>query len=254
MDSNNISYYFDQSITIQTLDGPTDIPMADLNDFVLYNAQICINYGAQIGASIVLLVALLLLTKPDKRRSAIFVANTSTLLLNIVRTVLHAQYYTGPFSNVYAYFGQDYRLVPRSSYASSVTTTVFEWLVLASLETSLCLQVHVVCVTLRDIHRRTILILSILVAWLALGFRTALMIKNSALVMQHAPEDSLLWLNKTTSIMTAVSICWFCAIFITKLGFALHQRRKLGMGQFGPMQIILIMGCQTLIIPGMLAI
>ena len=249
MANNATDDLFDQSITFQTHEGPLNVTIPDINEFVLYYTEICINYGVQVGASIVLLVALLLLTKPEKRRSSIFLVNTTTLALNIVRTVLHCVYFTGPFSDVYAYFSQDYSRIPRSATATSVTTTVFEVLVLTLVEISLCLQVRVVCVTLRDAYQHVILAFSCLIGLTAIGFRMAYMVENSIAIVNFESETPLLWLGKVSTVVTATSICWFCVVFVTKLGFALHQRRKLGLGQFGPMQIILIMGCHTLIIP-----
>jgi pheromone alpha factor receptor len=50
--------------------------------------------------------------------------------------------------------------------------------------------------------------------------------------------------------MAIISICVFSSVFCTKLGLAIRSRRSLGLKQFGAMQIIFIMGCQTLTIPG----
>lgn len=250
MASNSSFNYFDQSVSLMTHMGPTDIPVPDIDAFFFYNVELCINYGAQIGASIVLLVALLLLSKPDKRGTSIFVVNALSLTFNIIRTVLFSVYFTSPFSEFYAYFGQDYSRVPRHVYATSVASTVFQLLTLVAVEVSLCLQMRVVCVTLRKIYQQGLLVISTLIALIAIGFRTALMIENCQYIVATLPEDKLAWLNSTSNITASVSICWFCLVFVIKLGLALDQRRKLGVGRFGPMQVIFIMGCQTLIVPG----
>ena len=65
------------------------------------------------------------------------------------------------------------------------------------------------------------------------------------------PEDGLVWMGKANNITTAMSICWFCAVFVGKLGMSIRERRRLGVGQWGPTQIIFVMGCQTLVVPGM---
>jgi pheromone alpha factor receptor len=52
-------------------------------------------------------------------------------------------------------------------------------------------------------------------------------------------------------ITQAVAVWVYAVIFTWKLGVAIVQRRRMRMTQFGPMQIIFIMGCQTLIVPGM---
>ncbi|MCJ1469425.1 hypothetical protein MMC07_008058 [Pseudocyphellaria aurata] len=241
---------FSQSFTLLLSDStPFNVSIADLDDFILYNIQICINYGAQLGGSLVLLIALLLLTKPDKRLTPIFILNSISLLLNVIRNVLQCLYFTGPFSEAYAYFGQDYSRVPRSAYATSVAATVLTFLLLVCVESSLILQVRVVCVTLPRFHRQVIFTLSNVIALLAIGFRFALCVENSRYIISLIYLTQIKWLESGANITTTISVCWFCAVFVSKLAFALMERRKLGLDHFGPMQIIFIMGCQTLIIP-----
>lgn len=242
---------YSQSFTLQASDGtPFNVSIPDLDYFVYYNNQICINYGAQTGASIVLLIVLLLLTKPDRRASPIFIVNVSSLALNIIRTVLLCLYFTGPFTETYAVFSGDFSRVHTGDYATSVTAAVFTLLVLVCVETSLCLQTRVVCVTMRQVYRRIIFAASMVIALLAIAFRLALCVENSIYIVQAKVDGPLHQLASATTITETISICWFSAVFVAKLAFALNERRKLGLVQFGPMQIIFIMGCQTLIIPG----
>ena len=242
---------FTQTFTLLLADSsPFNVTIPELDDFVFYNVNICINYASQLGGSLILLIVLLLLTKTDKRQSPIFILNALCLSLNTIRNILQCLYFAGPFSETYAYFGQDYSRVPRSTYATSVTATVLTFLLLLCVELSLILQVRVVCVTLRDIYRRGILVISVMIALVAIGFRLALCVENSRYIVSLTYLIPLTWLGSAANITTSISVCWFCAVFVTKLGFALEQRRKLGMGTFGPMQVIFIMGCQTLIIPG----
>lgn len=243
---------FTQVFTLFLPDGtPFNISVPDLDTYILYNVDICINYSAQLGASFVLLIILVLLTKSEKRRSPVFILNSMSLALNTIRNVLQCLYFTGPFSEAYAYFAQDYSRVPSSSYAISITGSVLTLLLLACLEVSLVLQTQVVCTTVRDFYRHGIFGLSLIVALLAIGFRFALVVENAKYIVAAEDFSSFAWLGSATNITASISICFFCIVFVTKLGHALNERRKLGLQQFGPMQIIFIMGCQTLIIPGM---
>ncbi|KAI4174915.1 MAG: hypothetical protein LQ343_001942 [Gyalolechia ehrenbergii] len=246
---------FTQSFTLLMRDGtPFNVTIPELDDFILYSVQISITYAAQLGASLIFLIVLLLLTKPDKRKSPIFILNSVALILNFLRTLLHCLYFTGPFSETYAYFSVDYSRVSGSDYASQVAITVLTWLLLVCVEVSLLLQVQVVCVTLREGLKRLIFAFSAMIAGLALAFRLALCVENSKYILSLEPEVSLQWLASASNITTSISICWFCAVFVIKLGFALDQRRKLKVGTFRPMQIIFIMGCQTLVIPAIFSI
>ncbi|KAL8770636.1 MAG: hypothetical protein Q9209_003704 [Squamulea sp. 1 TL-2023] len=246
---------FSQSFTLLLQDGtPFNVTLNELDDFILYSVQISINYAAQLGACLLFLIVLLLLTKPDKRKSPIFAINAVALTLNFLRTLLHCLYFTGPFNTVYAYFAVDYSMVSASDYANQVAITVLTWILLLCVEASLLLQVRVVCVTARRAYQHTIFSFSALIAGLAIGFRLAYCIENAKSILSLEPLHRLAWLGSATNITTSISICWFCLVFIIKLGFALNQRKKLGVGSFGPMQIIFIMGCQTLIIPAVFSI
>ena len=242
---------FTQTITLRLADGsPLGLSLSMLDYFMLENLRICINLASQIGASVILLVILLLLTKPDKRRAPIFITNVLSLSLNVVRNVLQCLYFTGPFSRIYAYFGQDYSHVASKDYAASVAAAILPLLLLICVECSLLLQLRVVCCTLPRLYRQVVYTASLLIASLAVAFRLALAIENSKIILHWDYHVSIKWLADASNITTSISICFFCAAFVTKLGHALNQRRKLGLGQFGPMQIIFIMGCQTLFIPG----
>jgi pheromone alpha factor receptor len=242
---------FHQTFSILLGDGtPLNITMDELNDNVQFSVQICINYASQLGASLMLFIVLLLLTKPEKRLSPVFFLNTSALFINVCRMFCLLAYWTSAWSNQYAYFAQDFSRVPRADYATSVASVVLTFLLLIFVEISLVLQTQVVFTTLREIHRRLLLAVSIFVASVAIGFRFAMVIKLSEYIVAAKNFTPYVWLQSATNIAITVSICFFCLIFAVKLGFAIQQRRALGLKQFGPMQIIFIMGCQTMVVPG----
>jgi pheromone alpha factor receptor len=89
------------------------------------------------------------------------------------------------------------------------------------------------------------------VAAVAMGFRIAQSVV-SVMCNNRADEfcNSTTWLAKAKDISLTLSICFFSIIFCAKLGWSLRERRKLGMKQFGSMQIIFIGGFQTMFIPG----
>lgn len=243
---------FHQSFILFLPDGtPFNVTVEDLENFNLYNVRISINYGSQLGASLILLIIMLLLTKPDKRGSPIFIFNALALAFNFIRTLLQSLYFVGGFNVPYAYFAGDFSRVPTSDYANSVAANAFTLLLLIVLEASLVLQVHVVCATVRDLYRKVLTVVCAIVALVAVGFRFALVVENSKAIIKAISFMSWRWLASATNITTTISICLFCAIFIAKLAMAMWERKKLGLRQYGPMRIIFIMGCQTMFVPGM---
>ena len=242
---------FQQTFTLLDDTGaPFNVSLADLDQWRLFGSQECIAMGVQVGACAILLVVLLLLTKPDKRKSAIFILNSLALVFGIIRSVMECVYWTGPFASTYAFLGNDFSRVPPGVYAQQVVGTVAILLMQVCVEISLCIQTHVVCINLRHTYRRAILAMSILIALAALAVRFALMVENDIYIIKALREEALDKLDNAANITITLCISWFCAIFVGKLGVALRERSKLGLDQFGPMQIIFIMGCQTLLIPG----
>lgn len=240
-----------QSFSIASPDGPVQFTTDDLAFWLQYAARICINYGTQIGASAAILIVQLLVTKAKKRRSAVFILNSVSLVLNFIRLVLGCLYYTGPFYAPYVYFTADFSVVPTSAKATSIATNVMTWLLLICVETSLVFQIHVVCAVNREAQRFWLTSVAACVAMLPVALRLASVVLTSKSTLDLDTNIDIEWLNSGVNISTTISICFFCLVFLYKLGWAVRQRHKLGLTQFGPMQAIFIMGCQTLIIPGM---
>ena len=242
---------YTQDITVFAADKtPMPINIQDIDFYVMYGVRICINYASQIGASLTLLAVLLLITRKEKRTSPIFILNALALALNGIRNIFLCMYFAGPFWEFYNFVSGDLSTVPRVQTNVSIASTVLTLAVLCCIEASLVIQVNAVCVTMRDRYKRVLQLTSVLVALTAVGFRFGLMVTNSRAIAQLIPFDNYQWLAATNNYITTGSICFFSVIFVGKLAIALKERRRMHMNQFGPMQIIFIMGCQTLLIPG----
>lgn len=246
---------YTQNVTMHYASGkPFNVPMADLDMFVQYNVRLCINYGSQLGASVVLLVILLLLTRPEKRSSAVFRINGAALFLNFMRLLFECVHFSTGFEGVYQYFSYDYSGVPSSAYAISILGVILETIVVICVQASLVMQVQVVCATLRRRYRKILLGVSILMALVPIGFRLAWMVENSVYIITLGNMMQLWWLESGTNIAITTSICFFCTVFVAKLGYAIKQRHRLGVREFGPMKVVFVMGCQTLTVPALFAI
>lgn len=241
---------FEQNITMHQADGtPFLVSVNSVDAWLQYCIRICINYGCQMGASAILLIVLILVTRAEKRSSPIFWLNTLALVTNVARLLCQLIYFTGPLIRLYPIFASDYSRVPKSVYANSIVGAAFAFLAVVFMEVSLVLQVQVVCTTLRRWYRRVLLVVSGLVAMTPIGFRFALLVINSMSIMDLEVISST-WLENAANVVVTVSICFFCTVFVTKLGLAIKLRKKLGVQEYGPMKVIFVMGCQTMIIPG----
>ena len=242
---------YQQKVIITLLDHSTVRPtIADLDDFYFYSVHISINYGAQLGASLMLLVVLFLTTKKDKCLTPVFLLNVLSLAINFVRLALMCFYFGGPWSEIYAAFTGDFSAVPASAYNTSYVAIVLSLILLAVIQASLFLQMHVVCFDLRKRYRQALAVMAVVVGMIAIGFHFAFAMQNILSVRDGDSMAPYQRLDSAVNITTTISICWFCAVFVGKLGYSLRQRRKLGLKKFSPMEIIFVGGCQTLLVPG----
>ncbi|KAI6801960.1 hypothetical protein KC332_g3627 [Hortaea werneckii] len=250
---------YNQTFAIVAPDGVTTLPasMASLLDMVYIAVQQGVIFGIQIGATALLLIILLLMTKQDKRRSAVFALNLLALLFCFTRSVLIASNLHGIFYNFYNwqlhYYpdGKDLRTSQNVSAASDV----FNILITAATYGSLILQIWIVCCNVSRRLKIIVLGASGIIGLIALGVRVFLVVFNirySILGIKSITLEEnayITYLARVNNIVNTVAIAIFSAIFLAKLAIAIHMRRKLNMKQFGPMQIIFVMGCQTLFLP-----
>lgn len=254
---------FNQTFELVSSSGDTQlVTTADIDEIRLIAVRTGIIFASQLGASVILLLVLLLMTPATKRRSLSWIFNVLALVCNIVRTSIQCVEVTGPFLNFVLVVMQEYGDMDLDEHVRiSIANGVITSLVFVFMELALITQVHVICAAaMARLHRLLIMTFCGMIAALAISFRFYLMAvncQNTANLARGIPvspeaSDRQDWAQSTSNIMAIVSICVFSAVFCTKLGLAIKSRRSLGLKQFGAMQIIFIMGFQTLTIPGML--
>ncbi|KAF1918501.1 fungal pheromone mating factor STE2 GPCR-domain-containing protein [Ampelomyces quisqualis] len=253
MDSMELPPDFDawkQPITMLFPDGSNFTTSVEyFNLMRIYGSRLSIVNGAQIGATLTLLLVLFLLTRSEKRKSSIFIINAACLLFNLVRCILASCYTTSTLWNPYAQLIKDFTYVTKGDLATTVAANTFTLIVTVLIMISLSLQVWVVCITTAPVHRAIIMFATTLMAMVAVGWKAAYVIINTRETLALRPFDPYAHVLLGSYITQAVAIWFYSLIFTYKLGYAIIQRRKLKMPQFGPMQIVFIMGCQTMIIP-----
>lgn len=239
-----------QNVTMYAPDGSTIVvSMEHVNAYRLYTARVSTSFGSQTGASVVLLLVLLLLTRREKRKSSIFILNALCLIINSLRCIFLTCYVTGGFMHPYTLLSGVGRY-STSDLIVSVMGTTLTTIVTALTMASLSLQVWVACVTTNRLQRILIMGTTTAVALISVGTKFAYMVAANMSVVQLSTRNADK-LSASSYITQAVAILLYSSVFVWKLGYAVVQRRRLKMQQFGPMQIVFIMGCQTMIIPGM---
>jgi pheromone alpha factor receptor len=252
---------FNQTFELIGPDGSTQmLSTLDIEFVRLMATRTGIIFATQLGASAILLMILLLMTPSTKRRSLSWIFNVLALVCNVIRCTLQCLEMTGPLGNFVLVVTAEYAVADltktiRLAIANNVITTM----VFIFIELALVTQVQVICVaSMSSLYRIATLTFCGIVAAIAIGFRLNLMVINSLSTASLGsfgetgwePFETLQWAQSTNNVTAIVSICVFSAVFCTKLGLAIRSRRSMGLKQFGAMQIVFIMGCQTLCIPG----
>jgi pheromone alpha factor receptor len=226
------------------------INMNMLNEYRFYGFRLAISYGAGFGASFMLMIVLILFTKAEKRKSFIFLLNAACLLTNTIRCLLFCFWCTGPFYDPYIVLSEDRSHLKPKDFAFFITVNIFGIIVTGLVYASLSLQVWIVCVTTPSLQRSIIMGTTIVVACTSFGLRLAAVYWGTKLTLEMKDQGSIVQLMAVSYILQSITIWMFSGVFTYKLGYAIFQRRRLNMPQFGPMQIVFIMGCQTMVAPG----
>jgi pheromone alpha factor receptor len=241
---------YTQPITIFLADGvtPISISIADIDFIYSYTMKLCINYGAQLGACLVMFFVLAVLTTEKNRRKPLFALNLLSLFLGFLRTLLLALYNVSPWTELYTFYSMDFSAVPRSAYATSVAATVIPLLMTITINMSLTVQTYTVCKIMEKKYAYPVIAMSFIVVLLAIGFRFAQVVTNSIAILTlnlYSPQ----WIRAGTLITGTMAIWWFSIVFTGKLIWTLYNRKRQGWKQWGAVRVLAIMGGCTMIIP-----
>ncbi|KAL5119879.1 pheromone alpha factor receptor [Pleosporales sp. CAS-2024a] len=229
--------------------GNTTVSLQQVNEYRLYTARLSLAYGAQLGATLLLLLVLFLLTRAEKRKSGIFTVNALCLIANSIRCILLSCYVTSTLWHPYTQLVEDTSHVSMTDVHTSVAASVFTLIVTVLIMISLSVQVWVVCITTSRVQRYVIMGATTVTSLVAVGYKAAFVISSVMQTLNGQNGNAYLDVVLQSYITQAVAIWLYSCVFTYKLGYAIIQRRRLNMPAFGPMQIIFIMGCQTMIIP-----
>ncbi|KAK9489665.1 fungal pheromone mating factor STE2 GPCR-domain-containing protein [Lipomyces doorenjongii] len=242
-----------QPLVIMYNGSTTTISATSVDAWMRESGISCTVFAVHIGAAAITAIILALLTKPNKRKTPVFILNEICLFLIVLRAGLYIDYILGPFNTFGGFFSDDYSQVPFQAYVRSSVTSVLQLLITLGVELSLLFQVRIVFDTHRSLQRIVTALCSCLVV-LVLAFWLIAIIQNIRMIMEVQVYAFLAWALITAKVLYAASISIFSSIFCFKLVLAIRQRRVLGLTEFGPLQVIVIMTTQTTIVPAIVTI
>lgn len=239
--------------------GETATASIDFLDFLFnYYVSQGISMGVQIGSTAIMLLLILLLTRPDKRKTPIFICNAAALTLSCVRGIMYCVFLTGPFLGMYPNITDDYSKIPAWAKHVSVSVDTLTLTIIIAILASLILQVRVVCtdVTMPMWFRRSSIVAVSIASLIAVGVRFSVTVLNGiSIVNARTPSKHLSKLADISSSCVTAAVCVACCFLLYKLWAAIVNQKRFQLSSgLSPMQIVFIVCCQTMIVPAVIAI
>jgi pheromone alpha factor receptor len=225
--------------------------LSDVDSYYFLKSRSLIVFGVEIGLCIMLTIVLLLLTKPEKRRTLIFGLNIAGLILETIRFITTAINYNSQIFTIGVQFLGARAQLPSDFGVAIDIYSVMTILWYAVVEASLVLQVRVVFGAERKLQTLLTVVLGFLftvtaglkIAQQAMLFRAQL---HQTGIFDNPAYDGI---NLAGRVLFAITVGISSAIFVAKLVYLIHRRQKMGFHAFGPLQVILIMAAQCLLVP-----
>lgn len=219
-----------QDINITLPDGsllPIPLSVIDSNNALF--SCLSIAYGAEIGASVAMLVVILTMTPKTKFWRFITFLNIAALCNNIIRVTLLAVYFQSSWATVYTLYTGDLTHVTRADVATTVASTVMSIPQNIMIMTALIMQAWAMVKLWPAAYKWGIISVSCVLVALEIGFMAAsqaYQITNQ--LPWESPEMFLshLWVRYGFLALEVVCICWFCFLFTFKLVLHLYRNRS----------------------------
>ncbi|EDO15347.1 hypothetical protein Kpol_1011p19 [Vanderwaltozyma polyspora DSM 70294] len=211
-----------------------------------------IMFGVRCGAACLTLLIMWMISK--NKKTPIFIINQCSLILIIMHSGL---YFKNILSNLnslsYILTGFTQNITKNNIHVFGAAN-IIQVLLVATIELSLVFQIRVMFKG--DSFRKAGYGLLSIAS--GLGIATVVMYFYSAITnmiaVYNQTYNSTAKLFNVANILLSTSINFMTVVLIVKLFLAVRSRRYLGLKQFDSFHILLIMSCQTLIVPSILFI
>ncbi|QID79306.1 pheromone alpha factor receptor [Saccharomyces pastorianus] len=228
------------------------ITFDELQGLVNSTVTQAIMFGVRCGAAALTLIVMWMTSR--SRKTPIFIINQVSLFLIILHSALYFKYLLSNYSSVtYALTGFP-QFISRGDVHVYGATNIIQVLLVASIETSLVFQMKVIF-TGDNFKRIGLMLTSIS---FTLGIATVTMyfvsaVKGMIVTYNDVSATQDKYFNAST-ILLASSINFMSFVLVVKLILAIRSRRFLGLKQFDSFHILLIMSCQSLLVPSIIFI
>ncbi|KAG8168937.1 hypothetical protein KVR01_001686 [Diaporthe batatas] len=220
-----------QNITLTMPDGSGMlISLAEIDFNQSYIVGKTIDYAVEFGASLIMLFVLLALTPKSKLWRAASIINMVALINNLPRTILLAIYFESSWTQFYVLYGGDQRFVSDSDFRNSVASVALVIPQNLLMMAALMLQAWAMVTLWSRTYKWGILVVSALLSLAEVSFMLAV---QSDQIRSYYPGYNpavylprRLFLRYVYLALELTCICWFCFIFMLRLGMHMVQNRS----------------------------
>lgn len=218
-----------QDISLTLPDGsqwPIPLSVIDSNN-ALFSCR-SIAYGAEIGASIVMLAVILTMTPKTKFWRFTFL-NIAALCNNIIRVILLSVYFQSSWATIYTLYSGDLTYVTRADVANTVASTVLSIPQNIMIMAALITQAWAMVKLWPAAYKWGIFSVSCVLVALEIGFMAATEAYQITYELPwESPEIMLshLWVRYGFLALEVICICWFCFLFTINLVVHLYRNRS----------------------------
>ncbi|KAI5302215.1 serine/threonine-protein kinase bud32 [Ascosphaera pollenicola] len=234
------------------LASPPYVTVGDLGFFFRQQSLYEVMYGVQLGATFIVFLMVVFLTRRSQRKTWVFRFNALALFVNVARLIsLILPNFTGladPYSNA----SNDLQLTIPSVVAILLMELWTCCLLVCFCYASLFLQARSLSNTMWGWKRTCFICMNWFVAIVPPAVRFIVSIPETIDIVRDTHKTPS-WLDPFTMGLFAFGTSYHAMLFVVKLGYAIWARRKLGLKQFKPTQIVFIMFCQTMVLPALFA-
>ncbi|EGX90334.1 mating-type alpha-pheromone receptor PreB [Cordyceps militaris CM01] len=247
--AGNVTFFLADHVTTAS------VPIPVLNAY--YDESLCVtlNYGAQLGACLVMLLVVLALTPVAKLGRLSAVLHVVGLALCVVRSGLLFAYFVSPFSHFYQVWANDFSQIPARYWDASLAANTLSLPLVVIMQAALMNQAWTMVAFWPRVARYVACALSAVIVLLTVGTRLAFTIVQNHAIVTAIPPEYFFWGIHWTVIMGAISIFWFCAVFNVKLVSHLIQNRGIlpSTSLINPMEVLIMTNGTLMVIPSIFA-
>lgn len=208
------------------------------------------SFSAQFGGCLVVTVLYGLLTPRGRRRVLVYRANLVAVLLAAARNLCTAASLLTAIGSVWVTATKDTRALGSGARAWLLITDLASLATVIVIELSLMAQTKMLTVTVHGRRKMALLAAGGLVVVVEIAMRFTVLITSLIYDFTGRPVLHADPLPLVETGFMAFNVLFFACVFVVTLLRAIRTRRLLGLTGFGATQVIFVMSCQTMVLPG----